>query len=967
MAGPVTEGSIVAKLKLDSSDWNLELNKAEEKARALGAISPNIKVTVESAQAIADLAAVHEAALRAGGDTTIRVNTESTGAAVHAPGDTSSTNTVDTRVTGEASVVALTAAEEALRRASAEAAAANDVNAASMRSAAVAAAEAAAAQDALALAQQRAATAAREQEASNRQQAASQNTVTESGRGMQAQTAFIIAGIAALVATAGPVAGWAVGVAGALGAMGAAGILAVYGISQEIKSGTAVGQAYQAGLQGLKRDLDVLGATGAGAFLSSFQQGVTSINKDLPQLNSMVSQFGGMLGGTVTTALQGVLNAIRILNPLFVQAGGYIQQVAAGFLSWTQNGGLQQFANMAQATFPSVVNMIGEVLNGAMDLVGGLQSMGPAVLMTATAIGQFASFLGMLGPVLGPVAGGVLTAVVAFQVLDTVLPLASKAIALFSAETEASLGPVGWVVAAVGLAAAAFIGIAAATHQATQAQVDYTAAVQQDSGVIGEHVKAQTAKALADAGAFKAATSLGIAQSTLTQAALGYAPALATVKAHTDLAAQSYAKTVEVTGQLNGSSQVMTQKQKDLKAAVDTVTSSVNGANGSLKESQQTYRDTQAAVGESTAGQTSLARAYGATIGAYQAAKTAADSQKASGQAATLQMQLENDAAGVLKNTLDLLDGKTLSAADAQNAFDSQLSNMGTHVSDVGKQITFTTTNIGDMSAASVSLRGQLNSQVEAMQANVEAQVGLSGSTADSIPLLQQQRQQIIDNAVAHGVNRDAVTAYIDKIMQVPTSVPPTKLDVDAVSAQQKLSALQTALQGIPTLITGSVQIDTAQAMENVKATTNAVLALTNAVNTAGQAGGTATGAAAKKALGFATGGSVPGTGSGDTVPAMLTPGEYVVKPGPAAQYGSLLAAMNAGQAVNLPTSAATPASLPAASTSPAAASGTPQTITVVLENNTGVSFDGMITARIKQESARRATNLSTGLQRVNF
>lgn len=43
----------------------------------------------------------------------------------------------------------------------------------------------------------------------------------------------------------------------------------------------------------------------------------------------------------------------------------------------------------------------------------------------------------------------------------------------------------------------------------------------------------------------------------------------------------------------------------------------------------------------------------------------------------------------------------------------------------------------------------------------------------------------------------------------------------------------------------------------------------------------------------FASGGNVPGTGSGDTVPAMLTPGEFVVNKSAAAKYSTVLSAMN--------------------------------------------------------------------------
>lgn len=49
------------------------------------------------------------------------------------------------------------------------------------------------------------------------------------------------------------------------------------------------------------------------------------------------------------------------------------------------------------------------------------------------------------------------------------------------------------------------------------------------------------------------------------------------------------------------------------------------------------------------------------------------------------------------------------------------------------------------------------------------------------------------------------------------------------------------------------------------------------------------------KPKGFAKGGSVGGSGSGDTVPALLTPGEFVVNKKASQQYGSILGAMNSG------------------------------------------------------------------------
>jgi hypothetical protein len=69
---------------------------------------------------------------------------------------------------------------------------------------------------------------------------------------------------------------------------------------------------------------------------------------------------------------------------------------------------------------------------------------------------------------------------------------------------------------------------------------------------------------------------------------------------------------------------------------------------------------------------------------------------------------------------------------------------------------------------------------------------------------------------------------------------------------------------------------------------------IANAINTKGQEGGGFNFGAilgiigtVLPFLGFASGGHVPGSGSGDTVPAMLTPGEYVINKSRASQLGT--------------------------------------------------------------------------------
>jgi hypothetical protein len=265
---------------------------------------------------------------------------------------------------------------------------------------------------------------------------------------------------------------------------------------------------------------------------------------------------------------------------------------------------------------------------------------------------------------------------------------------------------------------------------------------------------------------------------------------------------------------------------------------------------------------------------YGMTVAAYQAAKAAQDQTAQATADTTTKMQLQNDAAGILKASLDGLNGKAMSAAQAQNAFDSSLVNMGDHVSATGKKITFTTTSIGDMSSASVALRGQLNGQVTNLQNVVEANGGLSESTGKAKAEMEKMRQQIIDNAVAHGVDKEAVTQYVDGLLAIPKSIPATKLDIDTAAANAKLEYTKWLLDS---LHSKTIFVDVQKS---------------ESVNTGlGDAKGSdkPTAYAHGGMVNYLAGGGFPDfTPQGsDTVPAMLTPGEFVMKRASAQSIGT--------------------------------------------------------------------------------
>lgn len=318
--GPTTVGSINAKLTLDYSDFMSKLAAADAAARKLSGVDPNIQVDVDSASAMAKLAAVQEQVKRLG-------------------------------------------AENDRLRAS---------------------------QDAL---------------------------NTSNGNGIQ-RWQLIAGAIAALIPLLAPLAGYVLGVGGALAGMGAAGALAIYGIIRAIKDGTVAGAEYKRGLDQLKQTLDRLGNTAANRMLGSFATAVSMINMSLPTLNNQVGVFAGIAGRIGTTVLQGVLNALRVLNPLFVQGAEYVAQLAAGFEAWTANGGLEKFTTYAMQVFPQVAATLGSLAALALHVADGFSAWGGPMLTVLKAAAD--ALNAIPAPVLPALALGAIGVASAFKAWSAV-------------------------------------------------------------------------------------------------------------------------------------------------------------------------------------------------------------------------------------------------------------------------------------------------------------------------------------------------------------------------------------------------------------------------------------------------------------------------------------------------------------------------------------------------------------------
>lgn len=685
----------------------------------------------------------------------------------------------------------------------------------------------------------------------------------------------LVAAAPAAVAALGPIGGAAIGLGAAFGVMAVSGVLAIKGIKDAMADGNQTGEQYTAGLGSMRGMLDQLSHTAAVGLLSGFNTVVQDLSDRMPFLNRMIYESSGALGQLGGTALHGVLDALQVMNPLISAGAAELNKFVGWLAAMPASNGFSSFVRYSIDNLPSVMTLIENLVTTVGRVIQAFAPLGPVV------VGALTVFTDVVNSLPLPVLAGVVTTVTSLGIALNIAgsPMIASGIAAVAARLVAlgisadlAVPVVGVLLAAIAGLAVGFATVAASNTQANVALTDYGDALQRDNDLIGENVRKTAAKALSDSGAFDAAAKLGISQKELTDAVLHVGDAYETVMAKVGPAQMKSSNFLN-----------MTAKDADsMRSSMQLLSDAVGTNSDQITKGVQAQKDQAAALTEQDSAAQKVAASYGMTTAAYTAAKAAQDSAKQSTDQNTASMQLQNDAAGLLKAALDGLNGKTMSAAQAQNSFDSSLVNMGDHVTSTGKKVTFTTASINDMSSASVALRGQLNGQVQNLQNVVQANGGLANSTGKAREQMVNMRQQIIDNAVAHGVDRDAVTAYIDKIMSIPTKVPPTKLDVDnaaAIAGVNQLQAMINSLRGAS--ITNHI---------------DSIYSETHVSNGVGGSGGQtrSDGGPIYRADGgpvsptyLANGGFSRGPIGTDTVPAWLTPGEHVMKRASAQSIGA--------------------------------------------------------------------------------
>lgn len=267
-----------------------------------------------------------------------------------------------------------------------------------------------------------------------------------------------------------------------LGAVAAAGLgaivvgagtaaLAVKGITDEIKAGTTEGKQYSTGLADLKTGLTGLEQITAKGFLAPFQNSVTSITAQFPQLNTLVSKFSTIVGTDAQLAIHGLLGGFIALEPLFTQLGLDSENLFADFDKFANGGGLKRFSDYAIAELPQVEKTLTDLGAATVNIVKGLAPLGS---LSLTGLQVLADVLKEMSPgEIEAIAAGVL----AWSVANKALAATTGLGGLLEKSSLTSVTSLGTGLKGIGAATTGVIGVAVALDQV------YASATHTQSGV----------------------------------------------------------------------------------------------------------------------------------------------------------------------------------------------------------------------------------------------------------------------------------------------------------------------------------------------------------------------------------------------------------------------------------------------------------------------------------------------------
>ncbi|WP_369045145.1 hypothetical protein [Sinomonas sp. P10A9] len=847
--GPTTAGSINAVLKLDADQFERGMRQAAELADRLDGRDIHVNARADVAEAITQMEALRAAEERV--SAADRVHTS----------------------TGAASTVATDVQTAATR----EATAATNTNTASTR-------------------------------ASTDAHKGFGEALKENVSPLQAFIALapLAAGGAATIGAG------AIGLGAAFGVMAGAGIAAVVGIKNEMASGTAYGAAYTAGLSKVGEGLNVMTHTGALAFLDSFNSGIASITPRLPYLNQLVAEGATSLGHMGASLTEGLMVGLEKMGPLITAGSTALEHFIGWLSSMPADNGFDQFVAYATANLPSVIQLVESLVTTAGHIIAAFAPVGPLVIGLLQGITNVLNALPL--PVLAGLVSTATAIPVAFGLAKTVVEafgetalISSMKVTVFGAAINLAVPVVGILVAALAGLTMGITAAAMSQQQAIPTAQEYATALERDGNAVGEYTTKLAAKNLAEAGGYDAVSKLGLGTDVLTRAVSGNADALKIVRTAIDGAKKAYDDANAAALASQGATGGATDKMAEQREAAIKLAPILEGNAKAITDAQHANQQYSDAVQGSTDAQKQHQLATAKTAGvlnttsaAVEAATASQQQNKDSADATTLAYQIEGNAAGLLKQAFDTLNGKTLSLAEAQTGAAAAANAVTDSFRQNGEAI-------DGSSKAAVANQQAIQGKVKADQAAAQATAEATGSTEQGTAAYAEAKTQLEKNMQSQGLLTDKVQAYIDKLYDVNDFKPqPTKFEADTEAALANIAFLKNQIDSIHDK---TVTITTVNSGDGANAPGNTT-GLVHANATGGWAG---TGPAY-----FADGGVASRYARGtDTIPTMLSPGEFTVKASSASRMpaGSLDYINRTGQLP--PQGAAAPANITVYVTNP--------------------------------------------------
>lgn len=533
---------------------------------------------------------------------------------------------------------------------------------------------------------------------------------------------------------------------------------------------------------------------------------LTALNK---QFTDAGTKAGAALNSQITPALKNIGD----------EGESSFDRVGSAANRMSMNVYYASYAFMPFAGISPIFGFLSDAISGAS---GALSLMGPILETVGSASTKTAAAAKTVGAAVAASSAeadaALATQAAAAQATADTMVAADEEMAAAGEAADAAMGPLGLVVAGVGVAAgvaAGLVGMFSGQQKSSVQPIQaVTSALEQQAGAFGDNSRAAIANQIASDKNFQNAGQFGLTVSSLTDGLNGNNEAYQNNVAVLQRVIDANTKNVTVNDayraglthtipQMNATAIAAKALQSDYENQHASILASVDAAN--------TY---DAAIGTMTASTGLLAQQVAATNLAMQAEANAASSlSNANLTAATsqtgliAQMQSYNQTTGSTKQktqdvvdvtqdwetAIDELSGNLVSAGQAQDQF---------QLGVLGLQATLSNaTPLKDQTdALSLNTVGAINNKeallqlISQMNQAAKGQLAAGASTKTVTATLADNEKQLRAAAIAAGLNATEVDALMKAYAVNPTQIGPKAAADEAAAAAKQTDAYSGAV-----------------------------------------------------------------------------------------------------------------------------------------------------------------------------